>query len=278
MRKVLSGAALATLVFATAPASAQQASTSEKVSKAYAPAPMPRRGFNVVLLVGEMTGPGYPKPIPAVAMKAVSDMRDFLPYKGYSLLDTQWIVGGNGPALTRLRGLDGTEYELELRASPVAGTGAPDLPAMSVRFVLRDIEAESSGEGNRAALHSKEPGKGEPGTQDIAREIFPLERERADLEIVAAKGRQQVEVGAKDPVEVKRTEAQLAAVNKRLNELKQSLTTANAKAAGRPVIDTSFRMDDGETVVVGTSKMKSGSRALIALVTATSDRGKSPGK
>jgi hypothetical protein len=33
-------------------------------------------------------------------------------------------------------------------------------------------------------------------------------------------------------------------------------------------------MDDGETVVVGTSKVKGGGRALIALLTATVERSK----
>ena len=40
------------------------------------------------------------------------------------------------------------------------------------------------------------------------------------------------------------------------------------------MIDTSFRMDDGETVVVGTSKVKGGGKALIALLTATAERAK----
>jgi hypothetical protein len=37
-------------------------------------------------------------------------------------------------------------------------------------------------------------------------------------------------------------------------------------------------MDNGETVIVGTSKMKGGSNALIALLTATSDRPKASTK
>jgi hypothetical protein len=216
-------------------------------------------------------------------MRALADMRDFLPYKGYNLLDTQWIIGGtSSPAVTRLRGLDGQEYELELRASPLLtpGTAAPDPRAMSVRFVLRDVDTGSSSpsESGRTPLHPKELAKGDASTAEIARELFQLERERTDLDIVVTRGRSQVEVGMKDPVDVKRSEAQLAAVNRRISELKQSLNTANAKAAGRPVIDTSFRMDDGETVVVGTSKMKGGSNALIALLTATSDRPKSSTK
>jgi hypothetical protein len=240
--------------------------------------PIPRRGFNVVLLVGDVMGPGYPKPIPDAALKALSDMRDFLPYKGYNLLDTQWIVGGtSSPAVTRLRGLDNQEYELELRASPliVPGSVALDPRAMSVRFVLRDLDTgKGAAESGRTPLHPKEVAKSDPAAMETAREIFQLERERTDLDLVAAKGRSQVEVGMKDPDDVRRTEAQLAAVNRRINELKQSLNAANAKAVGRPVIDTSFRMDDGETVVVGTSKMKGGGNALIALLTATSDRPK----
>ena len=40
-----------------------------------------------------------------------------------------------------------------------------------------------------------------------------------------------------------------------------------AAVGRRPVIDTSFTMDIGETVVVGTSRLK-GDKALIALLTA----------
>jgi hypothetical protein len=253
-----------------------QAADVAQASKVSPPAPLPRRGFNVVLLLGDMTGPGYPKPIPEAAMRALADMRDFLPYKGYNLLDTQWIVASTyAPAITRLRGLDDQEYELELRAQPtlVPATGAPNPASISMRFVLRDVDTGSGdSDSTRTALHPKELAKGDTAAAEIAREIFQLERERADLEIVVTKGRSQVEVGTKDPVEVKRSEAQLSAVKQRINELKQSLNAANAKATGRTVIDTSFRMDDGETVVVGTSKVKGGGKALIALLTATSDR------
>jgi hypothetical protein len=40
-----------------------------------------------------------------------------------------------------------------------------------------------------------------------------------------------------------------------------------ASVGGAPLIDTSFRMDVGETVVVGTSRLQ-GSTALIVLLTA----------
>ena len=39
------------------------------------------------------------------------------------------------------------------------------------------------------------------------------------------------------------------------------------------MIDTSFTMDVGETVVVGTSRLKANSKALIALLTAVPAKG-----
>ena len=207
--------AAVTLALAAAPAGAQQASADscagqEDPSAEAAPPkktlespdPMPRRGFNVVLLLGDMQGADAQDSIPVAARKALSDMKDFLPYKSYRLLDTQWIIGGtSGPALTRLRGADEQEYELELRASPLLtpGTAALDPRAISVRFVLRDgdvagaatkLDQQRSIEQQNqkdmaAALYRAETG----------REIYQLEQERDDLTLQVNKGRQQVEVG-----------------------------------------------------------------------------------
>ena len=56
------------------------------------PEPTPRRGFNVVLLLGDMQDAGGLDTVPVAARKALTDMKDFLPYKGYRLLDTQWVT------------------------------------------------------------------------------------------------------------------------------------------------------------------------------------------
>ena len=222
--------------------------------------------------------------VPAAARRALADMKDFLPYKGYRLLDTQWVLASNsGPAITRLRGADDQEYELELRGTPTMqpGPGGINQTAISVRFFLRessDGSAAGSGDSGRTALHPKELAKADPVSVEISNQIFQLERERDDLQLLVNKGRKQVEVGTKDPDEVKRQETQLAAVNRRIAELKQSLSTTSSKTAGRAVIDTSFRMEDGETVVVGTSKVKGGGKALIALLTATTGQKKSSSK
>jgi hypothetical protein len=287
---VLSGlAALAAL--SPAPLTAQSgdvkapASGEPPLKKLTTTDPLPRRGFNVVLLLGDMQDAGGLDTVPVAARKALADMKDFLPYKGYRLLDTQWVLGSNsGPAITRLRGVEDQEYELELRASPTMqpGPGGINQTGISVRFFLReaiDATTAPAGDGSsRTALHPKELAKADAATLEISREIFQLERERDDLQLLVRKGRAQVEVGMKDPDEVKRQETQLAAVTRRIAELKQSLAATSSKAAGRAVIDTSFRMDDGETVVVGTSKVKGGGKALIALLTATVERSKSSSK
>jgi hypothetical protein len=231
----------------------------------------------VVLLLGDMQGADAQDSIPVAARKALADMKDFLPYKNYRLLDTQWIIGGtSGPALTRLRGAEEQEYELELRASPLLtpGTAALDPRAISVRFVLRDGDVS-------ATKLDQQRGVEQQNQKDMAaalyraetgREIYQLEQERDDLTLQVNKGRQQVEVGMANPDDVKRLSTRLDSVNRRINDLKRTQDTKVEKAGGRPVIDTSFKMDDGETVVVGTSRVKGGSKALIALLTATSDR------
>ncbi len=119
---VLSGlAALAAL--SPAPLAAQSgevkapASPEPPLKKLTSSDPIPRRGFNVVLLLGDMQDAGGQDTVPVAARKALADMKDFLPYKGYRLLDTQWVLGSNsGPAITRMRGVEDQEYELELRA------------------------------------------------------------------------------------------------------------------------------------------------------------------
>jgi hypothetical protein len=242
--------------------------------------PQPRRGFNVVLLLGDMQDTGGQDTVPNAARKALADMKDFLPYKGYRLLDTQWVLGStSGPTITRLRGVDDQEYGLELRAQQTmvpAGGFAPG--TTFVRFVLTDAsDGAGTGAGDGGRTQPKEL-KSDTTTLEIGREIFQLERERDDLQPRISKGRKDVDVGMASVDEVKRLEVQLAAVTRRISDLKQSLSAASSKASGRAVIDTSFRMEDGETVVVGTSKVKGGGRALIALLTATSDRAKNSSK
>jgi hypothetical protein len=109
-------------------------------------------------------------------------------------------------------------------------------------------------------------------------ELFALERERLDLDSQVVNLRSAVEVGMKDPGELKRAQQQLGMVSQRIMTLKSELNASSqAKTAAglKAVIDTSFRIDVGETVVVGSSGLRGGSKALIALLTAVGKRPKS---
>jgi hypothetical protein len=193
------------------------------------------QAFSVVLVVGEMEGTQGSDAVPAAARKALTDLRDFLPYKNYRLLDSQWtLCCGKGSLFSRLRGLDGQEYELNLTASITQASGGDPAPTVNVQFFLneaRDSQAEA------AALRKQ--------IEDL--------RKRQEL---ADRGL------APSPASDTR-----AALEMQLKLLEGQLASTTRRPASRSVINTSFRMDVGETVVVGTSRIH-GDKALIALLTA----------
>jgi hypothetical protein len=222
---------------------------SIQVPRAAAPAPVdPRQwpqAFSVVLVVGEMEGTQQADAVPPAARKALTDLRDFLPYKTYRLLDTQWtLCCGKAPLFSRLRGLDGQEYELNLTASVSQTSEAPG-PTVNVQFFL--AEARQVG----VEAHAVEA---QLQTAKIRDEM------RRQQELAARKLAPQPSASERQALEaeLKAVEAQVAAGMRR--------------PANRTVINTSFRMDVGETVVVGTSRIQ-GDKALIALLTAVPPKG-----
>jgi hypothetical protein len=176
--------------------------------------------------------------VPAAARKALTDVKDFLPYKGYRLLDSQWtLCCGRSAIVTRLRGPEDQDYAVELNPSN-AGNGK-----WSVHFSLwepRTIDRNSS------------------STAD-------LEQQQADLE-------KQIEALRKTNTdnhpELTTLQMRLIAVRRELEAQRGGQRRSMvAPGMSRAVIDTSFTMEVGETVVVGTSRLK-GDKALIALLTA----------
>jgi hypothetical protein len=211
------------------------------------------QGISVVLVLGDMASVSAPDNVPAAARKALADMRDFLPYKSYRLLDVQWtLCCGRAPVVSRLRGPDGRDYELTLTASV-------ERPKLSIRFVLdepRDLE-----EAETAVS---------PLAEELRREVQRLEQQLAATR-KAAQQRHEVGMGVAPEQDPKVLEMQdrLADMNIKLAEARQRKAGASSpKASRRAVMDASFRMDVGETVVVGTSRVKGGDKALIALLTA----------
>jgi hypothetical protein len=201
------------------------------------------QGFSVVLVLGDSkaTTTAVDDSVPPAARKALADMKDFLPYKGYRLLDAQWILGSTH-ATTRLRGVDEQEYQLTLRSGIYVGQ-------LRVVFQLQEPGAADT------AVIAAEDGQRRAQLARLQDQINHLEQEAAAL---------RARAGAD-------AERGLQVIGAQIAEIKRQMTAADAAATtsrGRSVIDTSFNMDVGETVVVGTSRVRGGDKALIALLTA----------
>jgi hypothetical protein len=245
---------------------------------------MAPQGFSVVLVLGDIQGTATPDDVPAAARRALVDMREFLPFKSYKLLDAAWVMccgldgrpgarGGSTPtspstgAVSQLlRGPDDQEYELKLFTS--RGDGSQ----VFVRFTLF----------GGAALSETTAASSTQTARQIARKIDDLKDRHAFLEKQIQETKKKVDVGITSGSEIPKLELELRRIEREVAELvTQATESRNARASARPaaessprntVIDTNFAMSVGETVVVGTSRLKGGSRALIALLTAVPPR------
>ena len=267
----ITAAALAGALFvATTPAhlfARQQTSgqTSSSSSPAIARSDRPAaQGFSVVLVVGDLQGPAGEEDVPPAARRALADMKDFLPYKSYKLVDAAWIMGSTH-ASSRLRGPDDREYEIEIsvsdwRMSRLAAGGLTPTASDSrigVSFSLRETG------GREGVGASAVAGRGDDQTVPFL---------EAQLEALRAQARDARTRNSASHPEVVRLEQQIAGLQAKLQDAQrageQRRGAAAGRSAGRSVINTSFSMDLGETVVVGTSRLSGNSKALIALLTA----------
>jgi hypothetical protein len=198
------------------------------------------QGFSVVLVMGDSQSNTIADNVPQAARKALADMKDFLPYRGYRLLDAQWILGSQRSS-SRLRGPDDQEYQLTLRTTSLGGR-------INVTFQLA--------EPGTIAMSARE--MEETAARRSAEADFRARLEQLQVSAAAAKER------------LGESNSSVRAMNAEIEAIRQRLAGAEAApvARGRTVIDTTFSMDIGETVVVGTSRMRGGDKALIALLTA----------
>jgi hypothetical protein len=222
------------------------------------------QGFSVILVVGDLQGAPGDGDVPPAARQALNDMKDFLPYKSYKLLDAAWIMSSFTHSTTRLRGPEEREFEIDIVASPVAATkDSPDAPnRIMVQFSLRDAMPD---------LEDATPERA--GAR--ANQEADLRAQLAEAETALKAERTRMNAGVGTRAEVERLEQRVNVLRDRLNKAARlgSRTLAQAKLGERPMMNTSFTMDVGETVVVGTSRLRSNSKALIALLTAVPQRG-----
>jgi hypothetical protein len=216
---------------------------------------MGMRGFSVALVIGDLTGASTADNLPAGAKKALSDMRDFLPYKSYRLLDTHWILccsSSQASVAGRLRGSEEDEYAFQIYARPNS-----ESDELAITFSLRDVGGSVAGQ---AATNVVSAGR----AQMLAREQQELERRHAEAR---AKGDTH-------PDQVK-LRAELEDLHRKAQELERGVVSRTTSRSTRPVLDSTFNMKVGETVVIGTSRLK-GDKALIALLTAASRTSTAP--
>jgi hypothetical protein len=199
-----------------------------------------QRGFSVVLVLGETQGgAGGESTLPPPAVrKALADVKDFLPYKSYRLLETGWVAGSKG-GTGRLHGLDDQEYDIEIVADKMMQTPVTPKPdTLNVIFRLQEVGAATT--------------PGEEFARSIA--IAGMERQRASL---------QEELRAATESGKKRITDEIARFEKQIR-----------MARARKLIDSRFEVGIGETVVVGTSKLGGGDKGLVVLLTAVPASGK----
>ena len=235
------------------------------------------QGFSVVLVLGDIQGASTPDDVPPAARKALVDMRDFLPFKSYRLLDAAWMMccgqqsnsGWGSSQSMVLRGPDESEYELKL------STSRAENARVFVRFSLfgGGTSSEASVEPMAATMANL--------SRTTTRKIADLKDQGLLLEKQIQEAKRKADVGVAPASEVPKLEVELRRVNREVEDLQARLAETRANRSNAraveprqksSIIDTTFTMDVGETVVVGTSRLKGGAKALIALLTAVPPR------
>lgn len=90
----------------------------EKIARALAREDRQPRthGFQILLLAASLKPGGGGMEVPANVQKALADLKGFLPYKSYEVLDTAWLSGTQERDMgARLVDRQGAGYQVELR-------------------------------------------------------------------------------------------------------------------------------------------------------------------
>jgi hypothetical protein len=271
MKSALPVSVAAVLLWAHVPAMAQQATTAARRTSLWRDI----QGFNIVLILGENERTEVSTlELPGAARRALTDMREFLPFKHYRVLDSQWTsccapdsIRIGVPMSGRLQGI--AEGPAVVKATPGGNKRESTLVPRSYAFTLALRE---STDGHQLpvtfSLRMEDTGGGGRGSSQAIRiDAARIEDMRSDLEILnvqIAEMQKRVEAGVVRPDELKILQTRQTQLQRRIAEATDG---GGSGSSGRGIIDTGFMMVPGETVVVGTSRL-GGDRALIALVTA----------
>lgn len=211
------------------------------------------QGFSIVLVLGDVQE-GASDNVPPAARAALADLKDFLPYRSYRVLDTAWVLASSTTrqaVSSRLQGPDEQDYEVTLDRLPVGPA------SLQVNFEMREPDGSTE---RQAAVRDREATvKSELQQLAAAHSALQSQLKRAE----AAQNR-----GDADALRQRLADMEIAMAM----ETRQKTRYASG---GATLINTSFAMSLGETVVVGTSRMRGGNKALIVVLTAAT-RGARP--
>ena len=244
------------------------------------PSEMGLHGYSVVLVIGGTQAAANSadatrdaSQVPEAARKALADMQAFLPYKRYQLLDAAWMICCGmfrSPLSGRVRGPDNSEYAYTIETLHQA-----DETKLTVRFSMRDATATSAAVSGARAGGSGGRGSSATGLSDVerveySRQLYEAIRERDEVESFLRTARAKYLETHPQMVEATARHQRAQA---RVEEL-QHLAGGGSAGGGRggmvpnrTILDSTFSIALGETVVIGTSRLK-GDQALIALLTA----------
>jgi hypothetical protein len=212
------------------------------------------QGYSIVLVQGDMQGGTAAEGVPKAAQQALNDMRDFLPFKSYSLLDSGWVLGAS-TAQTRLRGPSGQDLQATFTAYPES-----EPQHLRIQFSLREASARVT--------------YVDDGSASLTNRLDAAEAERRQLTTQYELARKKYSDNHPDVLQLaarmNQSAAQLDSLRREIGRTppRPEPGTQPAHHAGAGVlINSNFTMRVGETVVVGTSRL-GGDKALIALLTA----------
>jgi hypothetical protein len=226
-------------------------------------------GFSVVLVVGDMQATATASDtVPGAAKKALADMRDFLPYKSYRLLDAEWMLccgGSVGAVSGRVRGPEEQDYSYSLTTAGISDS------KITVHFSMREAPAPVavSGVGGTAAGAALS----DTARADYSRQLYEALKERDEAERQVQNLKPKVDVGVAPKEDYQAAQMRFERASERSQELRRMLgqlrptTSRGFSGNTRSIMDSTFSIAVGETVVIGTSRLK-GEKALIALLTA----------
>jgi hypothetical protein len=128
---------------------------------------------------------------------------------------------------------------------------------LDMRFTIREMPASTIPEAARGRVS-------DTAKLEHSRQLYEAIRERDETEAQVRNMRQKVEVGLLQASELEAMTVRNRLAEQRVQDLQR---LGGGTVHGTNIIDSTFSITAGETVVVGTSRLH-GDRALIAILTA----------